>query len=102
VEARGFRDRFDEFVAKDTVILGVSLDSAKSHRSFRAKEAIPFDLLVDPELELSRLYDVKVKNLIVFKLIDRVTYVIGKDGRIREAFEQVTPSTHAADILCRI
>lgn len=57
---------------------------------------------MDPGLELCRLFDVKVTNLIVFKLIERVTYVIGKDGRIREAFARVSPETHASDVLCRI
>lgn len=84
------------------MIFGVSVDSAASHRRFRAKEKLPFDLLVDPGLELCRLFDVDVTNLLVFKIVDRVTYLIGKDGLIREAFARVAPKTHAADVLCRI
>jgi peroxiredoxin Q/BCP len=80
----------------------VSVDDAQAHQQFRQRESLPFDLLVDPDLRLCRLYDVRVTNLLVFKLIERVTYVIGKDGLIEEAFQRVKPQGHAAAVLCRI
>ena len=81
------------------MIFGVSLDSADSHRRFRARDGLPFDLLVDQETRLSRLYDVGVTNLLIVKLVGRVTYVIGKDGRIQKAFARVEPRGHAAQVL---
>ena len=84
------------------MIFGVSAGSAASHRRFRAKEDLPFDLLVDPGFELCRQFDVDVTNLLVFKIVARVTYLIGKDGLILEAFARVDPKTHAADVLCRV
>jgi peroxiredoxin Q/BCP len=77
----------------------VSLDSAASHRQFREKECLPFDLLVDPDAKICRLYDVNVTNLFIVKLVARVTYVIGKDGVIQKAFESVKPQGHAAEVL---
>ena len=79
--------------------MGVSLDGEASHRKFRSKESLPFDLLVDPGGALCRLYDVKVTNLLVVRLAERVTYLIGRDGRIRKAFAKVVPEGHAGEVL---
>jgi peroxiredoxin Q/BCP len=84
------------------VVLGVNLDSAASHRKFREDERLPFDLLIDTDGRLCRLYDVKVANLLVVKLAARVTYLIGKDGIIQKAFESVNPRGHAAEVLAFI
>jgi peroxiredoxin Q/BCP len=81
--------------------MGVSLDSGASHRQFREKQCLPFDLLVDREGSLCRLYDVGVTNLLVVKLAARVTYLIGRDGVIQAAFESVNPRGHAADVLAK-
>ena len=81
------------------VVFGVSLDSAGSHRRFRERDCLPFDLLVDQETQLCRLYDVDVTNLLIVKLVERVTYVIGKNGRIQKAFKRVEPLGHAAQVL---
>ena len=84
------------------MVLGVSLDSASSHRRFRGDECLPFDLLVDQDGSLCRLYDVSVTNLLVVRLADRVTYIIGKDGRIKEAYAGVKPQGHAAEVLAAV
>jgi peroxiredoxin Q/BCP len=84
------------------VVFGVSLDSQPSHRRFREKEKLPFDILVDDELRLCRMYDVRVTNLLVVRLAARVTYLIGKNGLILRAYEKVTPKGHAAEVLCSL
>jgi peroxiredoxin Q/BCP len=81
------------------VVLGVNLDSAASHRRFREAERLPFDLLIDTDGRLCRLYDVKVTNLLLVKLVARVTYLIGRDGVIQKTFESVNPQGHAAEVL---
>lgn len=83
-------------------MLGVSLDTEPDHRKFREREKIPFDLLADPDGALCRLYRVPVWNLLVARLARRVTYVIGRDGRILEAFSKVRPSGHAAEVLAHL
>jgi peroxiredoxin len=50
-------------------------------------------------MRLCRLYDVEVTNLLIAKLVDRVTYVIGKDGIIKKAFAKVKPESHASEVL---
>lgn len=81
------------------MVFGVNLDSAASHRRFREDERLPFDLLIDTDGRLCRLYDVKVTNLLLVKLAARVTYLIGKDGVIQKTFKNVTPRGHAAEVL---
>jgi peroxiredoxin Q/BCP len=88
-----------KFNEKNVAVFGVSLDSDSSHRRFRDHEKLPFDLLVDPDMKLCRLYDVKVTNLLITKLANRVTYVIGKDGIIKKAFSKVKPEGHASELL---
>jgi len=70
----------------------------QAHRKFCAAERLPFDLLADPTGALCRLYDVRVKNLWIVKLAERVTYVIGRDGRIRNVFRNVDPRNHAREV----
>ena len=79
--------------------MGVSLDSAVSHRRFRDREKFNFDLLVDPDMKIARMYDVDVTNLLFVKIVERVTYLIGKDGIILETFEKVRPQGHATEVL---
>jgi peroxiredoxin Q/BCP len=57
-ESCDFRDKADEFTAKDTVILGVSTDDLTSHEKFIKKYNLPFLLLSDTEAEVSKLYGV--------------------------------------------
>ena len=81
------------------MIFGVSPDSADADIAFRRAEGLPFDLLPDPDLALCRLYEVKVTNLIVFKLVERVTFVVDKDGRIVQIVRDTRPGEHASTAL---
>lgn len=101
-EACGFRDVYDEILAKNAVVLGISADSVKSHVSFRDKFNLPFHLLSDPEREvikgfgawgLKKNYGKEYEGLI------RSTFVIAGDGTILKAFPKVKPAEHAAEIL---
>jgi thioredoxin-dependent peroxiredoxin len=84
------------------VVFGVSLDGAASHQRFHEKECLPFDLLVDVDGSLCRLYEVPVTNLLLVKLAARVSYLIGKNGRILRTFDKVDPRGHAAEVLAAI
>lgn len=93
-EACAFRDRFDEFKAKDVTVLGVSTDTADSHAAFREKHDLPFTLLADPDHAIADLYDVPVED----GYMERVTYRI-RDGVIKAVYRDVDPETHAEEIL---
>jgi peroxiredoxin Q/BCP len=94
VEGKEFRDLYDEFVALDAVIIGVSTDTVESHRKFAEKHALPFPLLADTNGELSRAFDV-----LRGAMASRVTFVLGPDGRIVRVFPDVAPRGHAREVL---
>ena len=57
-QACGFRDLYPQFMEKGAAVLGVSKDSAASHKKFEEKYGLPFTLLSDPELSCIKAYDV--------------------------------------------
>ena len=104
-EACAFRDRFAEFEKKGAVVLGVSVDSAKSHDKFVEKYKLPFTLLVDEEKKIVHAYGVWGRKSFLGKTYmgtHRVTFLIGPDGRIKRIWPQVTPDEHAAEVLAAL
>jgi peroxiredoxin Q/BCP len=94
VEGKEFRDLHEQFTALDCVIVGVSTDGVESHRAFAEKHAFPFTLLADTAGELARTLGVLNGTM-----ARRVTFVIGKDGRVARTFENVAPRGHAQQVL---
>ncbi len=70
------RDSWAEISARDTVVLGINPGGADSHQRFREKYKLPFDLLIDEDKRVAKLY--RAGGLIV----NRTVYLVGKDGRI--------------------
>jgi peroxiredoxin Q/BCP len=92
-EACQFRD-FHAEISEKAVILGVSSDSGESHQQFVAKYKLPFPLLVDEGSAVAKAYG--ADGLIFNK---RVTYLIDPQGKIAKMYTQVTPETHAREVL---
>lgn len=82
-QACAFRDDYQAFVEAGAEVVGISQDSEASHQAFAAKHGLPFRLLSDPEGEAQRAFGVK-KTLGI--LPGRVTFVVGRDGRILDRF----------------
>lgn len=101
-EACDFRDRYDNFAKKKVVVLGVSPDSAKSHAGFKAKHGLPFPLLVDEERAICEAYGVWKQKMLYgrkFMGVERSTFVIGPDGKIKQALRKVSVTGHAQSML---
>jgi len=101
-EAAQFRDLWKEFRKAGCEILGVSRDSPKSHESFKAKQALPFDLLSDAEEKACGTYGVmKLKNMYGKKVrgIERSTFVIDANGRLAREWRGVKVPGHAQEVL---
>ena len=101
-EGQNFRDLYSEFQQANTVIFGVSRESIKSHENFKAKQEFPFELISDPEEELCKLFDViKLKKLYgkEYMGIDRSTFLIDKDGILRQEWRKVKVDGHAEEVL---
>ena len=101
-EACAFRDHFDAFRRLGVEILGVSVDSEKSHQSFVQKYGLPFTLLADTDKRLVEAYGVWGEKSLYGKRYmgtNRVTYLIDEAGKIAAVFPKVKPETHAEEIL---
>ena len=101
-EACSFRDNLEEITIKDTVVLGVSPDSVKSHQNFIAKHNLNFILLSDPDHEVAEMYGAWGEKKMYGKThmgIIRSTFIIGKDGVIKHVFKEVKVAGHVEEIL---
>lgn len=101
-EAAEFRDLYDEFQKLNTVILGISRDSLKSHAKFREKQNIPFLLLSDPMEEVHNLFGVmKLKKMYgrEYMGVERSTFVFDKSGELVKEFRNVKAKGHAEEVL---
>lgn len=101
-EACEFSANYDQFIKNDTVIIGVSPDSVKSHAGFIAKQNLKHILLSDEDKEISKLYGVwQVKKNYgkEYLGIVRSTFVIGKDGKIAKIYKSVKAKDHATKVL---
>lgn len=104
-EACAFRDQFGQFKERGVVILGVSIDDAKSHQSFAQKYQLPFPLLADTDKHIVQAYGVwGEKSLYGRKYLgtNRVTYLIDEAGLIAAVFARVKPEKHAEEILATL
>ena len=101
-EGQQFRDLHSEFTASQSVILGVSRDSLKSHENFKAKMGFPFELLSDTEEVACQLFNViKMKNMYGKKVrgIERSTFVIDATGVIQQEWRTVKVPGHVQEVL---
>src|SRR5216117_2072166 len=94
-EACAFRDDLGAFKEAGAEVLGVSVQDATSHRAFREKYRLTFDLVADPDRRIARTY----KALGLFGVAKRVTYVIGPDRTILAAYRRVDPGSHSKEAL---
>jgi len=100
IEGKGFRDDYEKFAQKNTVILGVSLDNETDNKAFAEKFNFPYPLLCDVNQEIALAYEA-VKGP-EDEYASRITYVIGEDGNILEAISQVDTKTHSGDLCSRL
>jgi thioredoxin-dependent peroxiredoxin len=98
IEAHNFQRDQSQYQQKNVVVLGVSVDSADSHKQFCAKEGLNFKLLADTDHKVSSAYD-SLTNFGLVKVASRHTFIINPEGKITKAFTEVNPNTHSAEVL---
>ena len=101
-QACAFAAAYEDFKAKDVVIIGISKDSVASHQKFAQKYALPFILLSDPELQAVQAYGVWQEKKLYGKVsmgVVRTTFIIDEQGNIEKIMPKVKPDTNAAEIL---
>lgn len=100
-EACNFREDFPNYGKLNAVILGVSPDSVESHKKFTAKYNLPFSLLSDENKEVIEKYGVwKEKSMYGRKYmgVERSTFIIDKDGKVRKVFRKVKVADHNREV----
>ncbi len=101
-QACEFRDLYEKILEEDAIIIGVSPDSPESHEKFIAEHGLPYALVADEARKIAKSYGVwKEKSLYGRKYmgIERSTFIISPDGRIKKIFRRVKPAGHAQAIL---
>ena len=101
-EGEDFRDQFEVFNSNNTLIVGVSRDSVKSHEKFICKYNFPFDLIADEDETVCQLFDViKEKNMYGRKYmgIERSTFLINANGILINEWRKVKVKGHIEEVL---
>jgi peroxiredoxin Q/BCP len=101
LEAHNFQQDLAKYDAAGAVILGVSVDTAESHKSFCAKEGLNFKLLSDSDAKVSEQYG-SVMEYNGMKLAARNTFIIDPQGKIAKVFVKVSPAGHSAEVLAAL
>lgn len=96
IETRRFRDHYSEIAGLGAEVVGVSVDSAERQCEFASAEGVPFPMVGDADKSISRGFDVLRPLLGVSQ---RVTYVVGPDGRIEGVFHhELLVNKHLEDV----
>lgn len=101
-QAQNFRDLMAEFNAENTVIIGVSRDSLRSHQNFIIKQELPFTLISDPEEKLCEMFGVmKMKNMYGKQVrgIERSTFLINEEGVLVQEWRGLKVPGHVEKVL---
>ena len=101
-ESQGFRDRVGDFEQANTVVIGISRDSVRSHENFRSKHELGFDLLADTDEVACNAFDVlREKNMYGRKVrgIERSTFLIDANGVLQQEWRGVKVPGHVDEVL---
>jgi peroxiredoxin Q/BCP len=98
MEARNFQRDLSKYEESGAVILGVSVDTAQSHKDFCAKEGLNFKLLADPDAKVSTEYG-SVMDYKGSKLAARNTFIISPKGEVAKVYTGVKPAEHSDQVL---
>ena len=101
LEAHNFQRDLEKYKKLHAVILGVSVDTAESHKSFCAKEGLAFKLLSDTDARVSEQYG-SVMEYNGNKLSARNTFIIDPKGKIARVFMKVGPAGHSEEVLAAL
>ena len=99
VEACSLRDARDDMVALGAEIIGISKDEASDHEKFKAKYALNFTLLSDPDGTAIEAYGAWGKKMFGKEGILRKTFIIDPQGMVQKVYGRVTPLGHGEQVL---
>ena len=98
LEAKNFQRDLAKYEQAGAIVLGVSVDSAQSHKDFCAKEGLNFKLLADPDATVSAQYGSTMEYQGA-KMAARNTFIINPKGEIAKIYTGVKPLDHSEQVL---
>ena len=101
LEAHNFERDLAKYGAANAVVLGVSLDSVKSHETFCTKDSLTFHLLADPDHKVVSAYG-SLGGFAGITIANRNTFLIDPQGKIAQVWVKVNPNTSASDVLAAL
>ncbi|MGB8479617.1 MAG: redoxin domain-containing protein [Acidobacteriaceae bacterium] len=101
IEARNFQHDINKFEALNAIVLGVSVDSVKSHRAFCAKDGLHFKLLADTGKKAVQEYG-SLGEYMGVQMAKRNTFLINPEGKIMKEWIGVDPTHHSTEVLSAI
>lgn len=101
IEAHNFQRDIAQYRAKGAVIVGVSVDTADSHKQFCAKEGLDFKLLSDTSHKVSEMYG-SIMHYGAMTLAARHTFIVNPQGVIVKEYLKVDPNTHSPEVLAAL
>ena len=102
LEAHNFERDTAKYAALNAVVLGVSLDTVESHKTFCSKDGLNFKLLADPDHKVVDAYGVPTMETPLGRLAQRDTFLIGPDGKVLKMWKVDSIATHSDDVLAAI
>lgn len=101
MQAKNFQKDLEKYAERNAEIVGVSVDTPDSHKSFCEKEGLKFRLLSDPDASVSTAYN-SVMEYQGSKLSARNTFIIDPQGKLARVFPSVKPAGHSAEVLAAL
>ncbi len=102
IEAHNFQRDTQKYEALNAVVLGVSLDTVDSHRSFCTKDSLTFKLLADPDHKVVDAYGVPIKSFGPVHYAERDTFLISPDGKVVQQWQVKDIQAHSGEVLAAI
>ena len=96
LEAHNFQRDIEKYQQLNAEIVGVSVDTADSHKDFCAKQGLHFKLLADTEKKVSESYD---SLMMIVHFSNRNTFLIDPNGKIAKIWTGVSPAKHSEEVL---
>ncbi len=96
LEAHNFQRDIEKYQQLNAEIVGVSVDTADSHKDFCAKQGLHFKLLADTEKKVSESYD---SLMMIVHFSNRNTFLIDPNGKIAKVWTGVSPAKHSEEVL---
>lgn len=94
-EACAFRDVWNQYEAAGVKLFGVSMDTSESHQGFAANHKLTFPLISDADNTWATAFGVATR----LGMYQRVTFLIGRDGKVAKVYDNVNPGLHALEVL---